>query len=76
MAKDKDYRPGEKIEADMAPVFPQATQILCKDCQFRKPGQLGAANAYCEAYTADTGGKPNEILFDGASCAFYRKAGD
>ena len=76
MAKEEKYRPGEKFEADMAPVFPQAAKIPCKDCQFRKPGQLGAANAYCEAYTADTGGKPNEILFDGAPCAYYRKAGE
>lgn len=54
----------------------------CRGCALRKPdtviGDLtitGHDNAYCDAYTPPTGGKPAAILNDSIACD-YRVDGD
>ena len=63
MDEQKNYAK-ERISDDMSPAFP-GSDIVCKDCIFRKKGTIGYKNAYCEIYPR---GKPNKILFKNANC--------
>lgn len=73
----------KKKKRELSPIHGQfpSDDIICKDCMFRdhetveigsKVLPVGVKRAHCMIYT-DTAGKPTEILFAGADCAFYEK---
>lgn len=45
--------------------------IYCKTCRYRYPDPYGYRNGNCGKYKKESG-KPNDILFKGAKCAYYR----
>lgn len=71
MAEKNDAQ--KRIQDDFEPTFPGG-DIICKDCEFKKPGIIGFKNGYCKVYTPEiSNGKPNDILFKNADCKYYRK---
>lgn len=56
---------------------PDPNKIVCKDCAFRaednmwkgKVALLGSVKGGCAVYES----KPMAVLYDGSTCAFYRK---
>ena len=64
--------------------FPNRDKIACKDCKKRdrtvvkvgsKEIPFGVTKAFCEKYVGppDDNGKPHDVLFENANCAFYEK---
>lgn len=43
----------------------------CKTCRYRYPDPYGYRNGNCHKYKKESG-KPNDILFKGAKCTYYR----
>jgi len=51
--------------------------IMCKDCIYRDKHDFGNLKGYkkiyCDIYTEETERKPNEILWENATCKQYVK---
>lgn len=50
---------------------PPSNESLCKTCRYRYPDPYGWRNGNCFKYKKEKG-KPNDILFNGAKCIYYR----
>lgn len=65
--------------------WPNPKTVVCRDCVHRDKtivgeGEnrvaVGVTRSYCDVYTKTTGGKPMDILFQGADCDYYMKEED
>lgn len=45
---------------------------MCKTCRYAIKGTYGYKNGHCYKYQKEKG-KPNDVLFKGAKCIYYRK---
>lgn len=57
---------------DIGPFKIPSNTIYCATCRYRLKGEYGYRNGNCIKYPKEKG-KPNDILFKGAKCAYYRK---